>query len=107
MMGFAISAASMAVIALVVGGGLFLKDYRGGVACKADHAKIVEVAQANHARWKQAEQSAEATCNEEIASATKLARQEAALEATDKALASIPTDTAGECNVDSPIRWTE
>lgn len=105
MIGFAITAASGALIALVIGAGLFLKDYGGAKACVADRAHIEKIAEDNHQRWQTAASSAEASCRQEIASATKLARQEAALDATKKALAAAPVDAEGECGLDSEIRW--
>lgn len=107
MTGFAISVASFAVIAVVAGFGLFLQDYRGGVACKADRAQVEQLAMTNYDRWQTERASSEASCREEIASATDLARQEGAIEAAEKTLASLPSNSEGSCNVDSPIRWSE
>ena len=105
MIGFAISAASIALVTLVVGLGLFLKDYRGAQAERADRMAIEQVAKDNFRRWKTERASSEASCQAEIASATKLAREDAALEATEKALAAAPVDREGECGLDSVIRW--
>ena len=105
MIGFAVTAASGALIALIVGAGLFLKDYGGAKACVADRAHIEKVAEDNRQRWQTATASAEASCRQEIASATQLARQEAALDATKRALKSAAVDAEGECGIDSEIRW--
>ena len=105
MFSIAISAASIALVVLVVGLGLFLKDYRGAQAERADRVAITQVAQDNHRRWKNAIRSGEKSCKVEIASATKLAKQEASAEAIQKALEDAPIDGEGECGIDSSIRW--
>ena len=105
MFAIAISAASIALVTLVVGLGLFLKDYRGAQAERAERVAITQVAQDNHRRWKTAIKSGEESCKAEIASATQLAKQEASLAATQKVLQDAPVDKEGECGIDSPIRW--
>lgn len=105
MIGFAITAVSIAIITVVVGLGLFFKDYRGAQAERVDREAIARVAQDNHQRWKNAIKSGEESCKVEIASATQLARQKAVLEVTEKTLQEAPEDKEGECGIDSSIRW--
>ena len=105
MFAIAISAASIALVTLVVGLGLFLKDYRGAQAERAERVAITQVAQDNHRRWQNALQSGEESCKAEIASATQLARQKASLEATKEVLQDAPVDKEGVCGIDSSIRW--
>lgn len=105
MISFALTAASIAVVTIVVGAGLFLKDYRGAQAERADRMAIEQVAKDNYQRWKTERASGEASCQAEIASATELARQEGALQVTSDALARSPKDAEGECGLDSEIRW--
>ena len=105
MISFAITAASIAIVTLVVGFGLFLNDYRGAAAERVDREAIARVAQDNHDRWQNALASGKISCKAEIASATALARQEAALAAADRALKAVPVDKTGVCGLDSPIRW--